>query len=229
MLSNLLNMRWILALAFFFSINGNGQLKSYIIGVKGDTLNRVDAGGKKQGKWVVRYDELRGEPGFEEEGMYDNDRKEGPWRKYTLSGDLFGVENYRWGFKDGISRYFNINGDLLREESWRAFNPDKLYDTIDVEDVNNPDHFNKVVIKNEGSSLKHGTWRYYDPSTGFINKTEFYLYGKLEEGKNAAVKKTAVDSAATANKARAKPKEVMDFEKKNSGKKKVRVRDGKTF
>lgn len=223
-------MRWILIVVCLFSLNdGYSQLKDYIIGVKGDTLNGVDKNGKKQGKWVVRYNELRGEPGYEEEGEYRNGMKEGTWRKYTLSGDVFAIENYRWGFKDGSSKYFNMDGDIVKEESWRAFNPDKQYDTIDVEDVDRPGEYKKVIIKNEGASLKHGTWKYYDPTSGFIAKTEFYQFGKLDEsmGGGATAKKPAADSATT--KAKVKPREVLDFEKKNAGKKKVRVRDGNTF
>jgi len=223
-------MRLILFFCLFFSVAAaQAQLKDYTIGVKGDTLNGVDKNGKKQGKWLVRHDEVRGEPGFEEEGVYYDDRKEGVWRKFTLMGDLFATENYRWGFKDGASQYFNINGDVLREESWRAFNPDKVYDTIDVEDVMKADHYTKVIIKNEGSSLKHGTWKYYDHETGFITKTEFWRLGKLEDSDNKAgsiAKKPASDSSAAV---KAKPKEVLDFEKKNAGKKKIKVRDGSTL
>ncbi len=224
-------MRWILAICFLISAGAQAQFKDYTIGVRGDTLNGVDKAGKKQGKWVVRHDEVRGEPGFEEEGTYVNDRKEGIWRKFTLQGDQFAVENYHWGFKDGPSMYFNMNGELVKEESWRAFNPDKLYDTIDVEDVTRPDHYTKVIIKNEGSSIKNGTWKYYDPTAGFITKTEIWVLGKMEnadKSQNGLDKKPASDSSL-AIKAKAKPKEVLDFEKKNSGKKKVRVRDGSTF
>ncbi len=229
LISNLLNMRWILILTCLFYLNGFSQLQGYTIGPKGDTLNGKDKSGKKQGKWVIRYDEVRGEAGFEEEGEFKDDKKEGQWRKYTLIGDLFAIENYRWGFKDGLSQYFNMNGELLKEESWRAFDPDKVYDTIDVEDVNNPDHFTKVIIKNEGSSLKHGQWRYYDPTAGFITKTEFWRYGKMEDANDplgTGAKKNTTDSTVTAAKPKVKPKEVLDFEKKNAGKKKVKVRDG---
>jgi len=224
-------MRWLIIIGCLFSISSFGQLKEYTIGVRGDTLNGIDKNGKKQGKWVVRHDELRGEPGFEEEGTYYDDRKEGVWRKFTLQGDQFAVENYHWGFKDGPSMYFNMNGELVKEESWRAFNPDKVYDTIDVEDVTRPDHYTRVIVKNEGSSLKNGTWKYYDPSAGFITKTEIWVLGKLQNADDASAdknKKPGGDSAV-AVKAKPKPKEVLEFEKKNSGKKKVRVRDGSTF
>jgi hypothetical protein len=229
-LVKLLSMRYVLFICCFFCLSANAQLKNYTIGVRGDTLNGVDKDGKKQGKWVIRHEALRGEPGFEEEGTYSNDRREGVWRKFTLMGDQFAVENYHWGYKDGPSMYFNLNGDLLKEESWRAFNPDKVYDTIDVEDVTRPDHYTKVVVKNEGSSLKHGAWKYYDPSAGFITKTEFYVLGKLQDSDEALgvkTKKPIADSSAAA-KVKAKPKEVLDFEKKNSGKKKIKIRDGST-
>ncbi len=218
-------MRWIVLLACLVCLNSYGQLKDYTIGPKGDTLNGVDKQGKKQGKWVIRYDEIRGEPGFEEEGEYKNDRKEGTWRKYTLMSDLFGIENYHWGLKDGVCQYFNLNGELVKEESWRAINPDKQYDTIDVEDPTNPDHFNKIVVKNDGSSLRNGTWKFYDPAAGTVLKTEFWRLGKLEDSGDPLAAKKGTDSLSS-TKAKAKPKEVQDFEKKNSGRKKVKVRDG---
>lgn len=188
-------MRWLLVFCLFISFDAFSQWKSFVIGVKGDTLNRVDLKGQKQGKWVVRLEEVRGEPGYEEEGIYKDDKKEGPWRRYTLIGDLIAMENFRWGNKNGLSQYFNGLGELLREENWKALHPDKLYDTLDVEDVDNPEHFRTVIVKNEGAGIKHGPWKFYDPITGFIVKTENYVLGTLE-GK----KKDPVLTAATSEK-----------------------------
>ncbi len=193
-----------------------------MIGVKGDTLDRVDGKNQKQGKWVNHIDELRGEPGFEEEGEYKNDRKEGGWRRYNLNGDLTGLENYRWGNKDGLSQYFMASGQLIREERWKAMNPDQQYDTLEIEDIDHLNEYKTVIVKNEGVAIKHGTWNFYNASTGMIDHTENYSLGKLEHSAQSAVS----DSAATAKKSLVKPKEVQDFEKKNAGKKKVRVRDG---
>jgi hypothetical protein len=165
---------------FFFSLNGHSQRwKSYIIGVKGDTLNRVDQKGLKQGPWVVKVAELRGERGYEEEGYFINSKKEGTWRRFSLEGDLTAVENYRWGGKDGRSIYLNLSGNPIREESWKAVNPDNPYDTVNVYDVNNPDKIiAKQVIKLEGYSLKHGAWKHYDPFSGRLEKTEYWYFDK---------------------------------------------------
>ena len=215
-------------LLFFLFISvssqAHSQAGSFIIGVKGDTLNKTDAKNQKQGKWVNRVEELRGEPGYEEEGEYKNNRKEGPWRLYSLEGDLTGLEFYRWGNKDGVCQYFNTSGALVREESWRALNPDKLYDTLEIEDIDHLNEYKTVVVKNEGVAIRHGSWKFYNPSTGMIYKTQLYTMGKLETPKADPI----ADSAKTASKTLVKPKEVQDFEKKNAGKKKVKYRDGQT-
>ncbi len=217
-------MRWILILSLFISLPAFSQWKDYMIGVKGDTLNKVDLAGKKQGPWIHKYETIRGERGYEEEGEYVDDRKEGMWRKYSLMGDLMAIEHYRWGFLDGKAQYFNNAGNVFREESWRAFNPDKLYDTIDVEDVMLPGNFKQVIIKNEGASIKHGDWHYYDPASGLIVKTETFTLGKIEKNNNPS---TLGSDTLSVSAKTAKPKEVLEYEKKNSGKKKIKVRDGR--
>lgn len=202
---------------------GYAQWKDFTISPKGDTLNCTDMQDKKQGRWVNHFDEVRGEPGYEEEGMYKNGRKEGTWRLYYLQGDLSGVEFYKWGNKDGVCQYFGINGSLLREESWRALNPDKSYDTLTVEDIDHLNKYKTVIVKNDGVAIKDGSWKFYDPATGMITRTEIYTLGKKEATKTA---QTTAD--ANAGKTAAKPKEVLDFEKK-TGKKKVKVQNGSTF
>jgi hypothetical protein len=216
---------FLLAFLLFASFWGLSQAPgSYIIGVKGDTLNKVDSRGMKQGKWVNHVDELRGEPGYEEEGVYKNNRKEGPWRVYSLQGDLQGLEYYRWGNKDGVCQYFSPSGAVIREEGWKALNPDKLYDTLVVEDVDHLNQYRTVIVKNEGVAIKNGVWKFYDPLTGMIERTETYTMGKLETPQAPA----APDSTQLAREKLVKPKEVQEYEKKNAGKKRIRVRTGQT-
>jgi len=214
-------MRYIFVLLLLISLKVFPQCKTYILGAKGDTLDCVDKKDMKQGKWVIHHDEVRGEPGFEEEGEYKESRKEGVWRQYSLMGDLIGVEFYKWGNKDGVCKYYAPSGELLREESWKALNPDKPYDTLEIEDIDHLNQYKTVIVKNEGVAIKHGTWKYYDPSTGTVYKTETYTVGKLEIPTETA-KNTTTDSA----KSKIIPKEVLDYQKKNAGKKKIKVRDG---
>jgi hypothetical protein len=209
-------------LLMLFGLNGFSQWKDYQLNSKGDTLNRVDMKGQKQGIWVNRIESLRGEPGYEEEGVYVDSRKEGLWKMFNLMGDLVGKENYRWGFKDGICQYYSKHGELVLEQGWKALNPDKVYDTILVEDVDKLDSYHTVVVKNEGASLKHGTWKYFDSQTGTLTRTENFTLGKLDKDPGAITARPAEKKTI------AKPKEVLEFEKKNAGKKKVRVQDGST-
>lgn len=215
-------MRIFLILLLFCSLQTSAQLKHFIISVKGDTLNKVDLNNKKQGPWVVHVDALRGEPGFEEEGYFVGDKKEGTWRRYNLVGDLTAVEQFKWGEKDGKQLYFTKMGDLLREESWRATNPENPYDTIQVPDPVVPDKWETKIVKLEVATVAHGTWKYYDAGTGFITKQEQYFFGQKEKGSgNTAITETP-------DKTVQKPKAVLNWEKENSGKKKVKVRDGRT-
>lgn len=201
-----------------------------MIGAKGDTLNCTDNSSLKQGKWVNRVESVRGEPGYEEEGVYKDGAKTGMWRTYTLMGDIMAVENFRFGFKDGICNYYNLNG-LVRQESWKAIDPKNPYDTVDVYDVNNTDVVTKKIVRVELSSIKQGTWIFYNPVTGAISKQEEYILNQLVD---PATKKVAgvTDSTNTKdstvnNTAKAKPPEVVQYEKKNA-KKKIKVRDGAT-
>ncbi len=76
-----------------------------------------------------------------------------------------------------------------------------------------------MIVKNEGASLRHGTWKYYDPETGDLARTESYTLGELDKNKT---------TTGHLPPKRGDQVEVLDFEKKNAGKKKVGVRDGST-
>jgi len=201
----------------------HAQCLTYTIGAKGDTLNCVDTLHHRQGPWVIHMDELRGEPGYEEEGYFRDDVKDGTWRRYDLQGDLTAIEQYKWGNKDGLQEYLLPSGERLREESWMAVDPQNPYDTVTVyDDPRNPFRTSRKVVKLDANSYKHGTWNYFDPSTGTIAKTEHYVLGKLQDGGlTTNVAQNARDSTAL-------PKEVQDYNKKNSGKKKIKVRTGET-
>ena len=117
-----------------------------------------------------------------------------------------------------------------------AIDPKNPYDTVAVYDLK--DHAKIIkyqIVKIDESSVKHGTWRYYDPGTGKIEATEQYVMNKIKTKEDEDAELSPIDPAdpnTTAKKPvekpKVKPKEVMEFEKKNAGKKKIKVRDGNT-
>jgi hypothetical protein len=206
------------------------QCKTYTIGVKGDTLNCTDMQNRKQGKWVVHMNPMRGEPGYEMEGEFKDDKKTGPWRSYSLQGDLLAIENYRWGNKDGICDYYSLNG-IEHEESWKAIDPKNPYDTVKVYDIYNPGKYAFKMVKVEATSVKQGTWTYYDPEKGTVIKTEDYVLDQVVDpttgmpfnlSGNDTLKTVSLDTTKIKP-----PPEVLNYEKKNA-KKKIQVRDGAT-
>ena len=196
------------------------QYKEYGLSPEGDTLNAIDKKDQKQGRWVIHVNELRGEPGYEEEGMFKDNQKNGYWRIYNLDGDLIAVENYKFGGKDGVQQYYSFLGELQREESWRGYNPDAPYDTIAVYGSGSNEIIDFKVVKAEPYSVKQGTWKFYEQ--GMVVKTEEW------ERNNLVVPKKNVASAAPAKKKEVeKTAEMIKWEQKNKGKKNV-LRDGQT-
>ena len=237
-------MRLILVFLLLISLDSAAQWKTYILGVRGDTLNRVDMQGKKQGPWVIHVDEVRGELGYDEQGYFVDDKKDGLWVRFSLMGDKIAEENYRWGVMDGKSRYYTRTGGLEREERWRAVDPTKTFDTVDIVDPIDPTKvLDRVIVKVTGLTNKHGVWTYYDPMWGGIVKTENYFLGKLQtddapatEGEEGDIKPIDVSTGKTTKpktdtatkKSTIKYAPMLEYEKKNSGKKKIKSRDGAT-
>lgn len=211
----------------FFAFTASSQYTTFKLSPKGDTLNAIDKKTLKQGKWVVTVVELRGEPGFEEEGYYKDDKKTGPWRKYNNTGDILAIENYWGGGKEGVQEYFSFLGDLLRHEEWKGYNPDAPYDTIPVYGQGNNEVASYKIVKAQQYSVPHGEWKYYAPGEKFI-KMETYDHGRLlknPDDKSTVVIKPALDKPDE----KVKTKEILEYEKKYSKKKRKQMeRNGKT-
>jgi hypothetical protein len=92
-------------------------------------------------------------------------------------------------------------------------------------------------VKVESLTVKHGTWKFYNPMTGTIEETQQWA---MDRPKVEAMEDdlAPIDVAATADaggetadakkKTLPKPQAILDYEKKNAGKKKIKVRDGST-
>ena len=215
----------------FLLVIGNGafaQYKEFKLSADGDTLNAIDKKGLKQGKWVTTFPELRGNPGYDEEGMYKDDKKEGVWRKYTAEGDLLAMENYRYGGKDGIQQYYNFLGSLEREEEWHSYNPDAPYDTIAIYGTGSNEIIEYKIVKAKQYSVPHGEWRYYS-NDGRLAKAEKYDRGRLLTDDEVKKDEPVAATVKEKPKEKTKPQEVLDYEKKYTKKKREHMeRDGKT-
>jgi len=221
--------------AFFLAFMATGafaQWKSFKLTDRGDTINCMDQKGLKQGPWLETYPALRGNPGYEEEGNYLDGKKDGIWRRYSLQGDVLAVETYKWGLLNGKSQYYSIFG-IERDESWWAIDPGKKYDTLEVPDLYAEGNYRTVIVPNEGRSMKHGTWNFYNSQTRRIESSEEFIrdsavgvLGAMGISPKKTQPKNEGDSSTT--KKTDKPLTVQEWEKKNSGKKKVKVRDGST-
>ncbi len=199
----------------------NAQLKSFQLNPQGDTINAINKEDQKIGKWVYEVGELRGEPGYVEEGMYKKGEKHGFWRKYTTQGDLLAVENYILGGKDGLQQYFNFLGDLEREENWRGYNPDSPFDTIAIYGTGSGEIVDYKLVKAAPYSIKHGEWRYYEPGTGRLLRKEQWSNNNLV---NPNAPKTATKTYTKPDKVDKTPA-MLEWERKNKGKK---IIDGRT-
>ena len=201
--------------------NSVAQYKEYKLNAKGDTINAISKLGQKQGKWVEHTDEIRGEPGYEEEGIYKKGVKDGYWRRYSLQGDLIAVEHFILGGKDGLQQYYTYLGDLVREENWKGYNPDAPYDTIAIYGTGSGEIVDYKIVKAEPYSVKDGEWKYYEPGSGRLLKTEQWSRNNLVvPGKTEP---TVADKPKKAE----KTAEMLEWEKKNRGKKHA-LRDGRT-
>ena len=216
----------------FISNIAFSQCKTFYLSSKGDTLNCVDMKNLKQGKWVIHVDALRGNPGYEEEGVFKNDLREGKWKRFGLMGDLLAIENYKWGVKDSIQLYF-VQNMLEHEESWHALDPSRKFDTIYVPDFYEAHKVEKKIVKIESPSVKQGVWKYYRPGSMSLLNTETYVFNELvtpvsetRQSTDAVVTIPKDSAAVKKDSNKLKPKAVLDYDKKNANKKKTKYVDG---
>lgn len=142
-----------------------------------EKLNQYDSKGMKDGLWLNRMPEKKGEGAYNEFGNYHRGEKTGLWYKMNINGDLMAIENYKRDYYDGQVKYFT-NGQLTVVGTYRALNPDVVVDTIIVEEpVTGAQEL--VAVKADRGTVRHGTWRFYDERTGRLEKVEEYQVDNL--------------------------------------------------
>lgn len=156
--------------------------------VQAQTTNQKDAKQRKQGPWVEQVEPLRGEPGYSWEGAYKNDRKEGIWKKYDVSGDLIAEESFHNGVLDGPCKYYYPNGKLSAAGVMLAMDIEGEVDTVTVIDPVTQEE-SRVEVVRKGNSVRNGEWRLYDEDGNMIKET--YSRGEIVTAEKAQRKANA--------------------------------------
>lgn len=88
----------------------------------GDTINRIDEAGKKQGRWIAYGRDKRGwthrlfnSKQIVEEGYYLDDKKTKTWKTYHHTNKLKSEVNYKEGVPMGKARFYNTDGKIMLE------------------------------------------------------------------------------------------------------------------
>lgn len=89
-----------------------------------DTLNKIDANGLRQGKWVIT-NEIKKLPGYPEsakveEGLYVDNKKTGVWTEYFPNGNLKSKITFENNRANGYMIMYNENGKIREEGTWKA-------------------------------------------------------------------------------------------------------------
>jgi len=113
---------FILFLVLFYSLSKGSLSQSF--NYKDEEVNKVDANGKKQGRWVIlgkMRPKLKYAPEeLVETGNYQNSRKVGLWKKYFKGGKLKSEINYRLGRPYGAFTTYHPNGTKEEQGSWKG-------------------------------------------------------------------------------------------------------------
>ena len=103
----------------------DGKLVGGSVYAKGELVaeGMTEANGLREGEWKLFYNtgELFGE------GAYVEGVREGPWRFYNRDGSLAQEGNYRSGLHHGDWIWYYPSGDIHRKESFRKGKEDGLF------------------------------------------------------------------------------------------------------
>ncbi len=161
---------------------------------KKDTINRIDAEGKKQGKWIVlgksKMESCYPQNAIVEEGLYIDNKKSGIWKDYHCNGNLKTQITFQNGRPDGPASKYYETGKLKEEGIWKITKwtgEYKLYyanGQIQHEfnfNANGKREGNQRYFYESGKIMIEGNWAAGQES-GIVK--EFYETGEIKSEKN---------------------------------------------
>jgi len=159
----------------------------------GDTINRVDAKGLKQGFWKIFGANTKNSIGYlptqlVEQGMYISGRKNGVWKRFFPNGDIRNETTYVNGRIDGKYKEYYRNGQIQEEGNW--------WNSRNVSEFSryypNGNKAQEFVFKQSGK--RDGEQRYYYPSGKLM------IMAEVNNGKKALIKEYFESGELKANK-----------------------------
>lgn len=153
--------------------------------IKGDTVNRIDENGMRQGRWLVKGASKK-MPGFSgdaiaEEAYYTDNKKQGLRKQFYPDGKIKTEISFEDNIPKGESRTYFANGNISEIGTWKNGSWDGVYRYF-YEDGTLSYEWNFVNGKREGEQ------KYYWPN-GKLN----YI-GRWENGAEKGVVKEFNDN-----------------------------------
>jgi hypothetical protein len=116
------NYRVILILLCILQLNIEAQ-SFELVSPNRDTINMINAEGKKQGHWVV-LGRSKPKDGYMpeqkiEEGNYKDNKKTGIWTQYYKNGNVKNVLTFEEGRPNGPAKTFYESGKPDEEGTWK--------------------------------------------------------------------------------------------------------------
>ncbi len=140
-------------------------------------VNRLDSLGQRHGLWWINVPERMGEDATYESGAYEHGKRLGVWVVMNVGGDIISQETYRNDVLDGEVKYYEL-GKLYCIGHYRGLNPKQAFDTIVVVDPESQLEAYRIV-PTDRSTMRHGTWKYFNPVNGALLKQEEYQVDEL--------------------------------------------------
>jgi len=132
--------------------------------INNDTINKVDAKGKKQGYWKKYVNDT-----LKYEGVFKDDKPLGEFKYYYGNGKLKATSVYS---NSGISCFtimYNLNGKKEAEGFYTNTKKDSVWKYYGENDT-------LIAEEHYKATKKHGVWKSYYKN-GVINEEIPYMYG----------------------------------------------------
>ena len=197
-------------------------------------INKKDANGLKQGKWVFYYDDAKTQ--IKKEGEYKDNKKTGIWKEYYASGKIKSEITFVKNKANGYAKFYYENGNVSEEGIWKGNkwvgeykyyhkngNPSYVWHYSENGKRTGEQKYyhenGKIMIEgNWQDGKEQGTIKEYD-ETGKLISEKTFNDGKMDEtsvkiydNKSSTKTTTTNKNVTVTNKTKTKPKEVGYFD-----------------